>query len=121
MAIKKKISMFFARVGMAIWDFLGGKIITVELIKRHFAKIALVLFVTLGFIANRFSAMVEMRRIAALEQQLDAVRSDYLLLSEKYYTTIRGESVRQLVDTTKLGLVDPVEPPYSLKDTNNER
>ncbi len=106
--------MLLARVGMAVWDFLGGKIITVEFIKRHFPKIALVLFVTLGFIANRFAAMVEMRRINALESQLEAVRSDYLLMSEKYYTTIRGESVRQLVDTINLDLVDPVEPPYLL-------
>ena len=47
----------------ALWNVISGKIITVGFLRKHFAKIAIVLFVIFGFIANRFSGMLEMRRI----------------------------------------------------------
>lgn len=95
---------------------LGGKLVTVDFLRRHFAKVALVLFVMFGFIANRFSGMLEMRRIDNLEGDLKAMQSEYILSSADYFSKIRERTMKQLVDTLKLDLDVPQQPPYILKD-----
>ena len=94
-----------------LWNILGGKIITVNFLRRHFAKIAVVLFVVFGFIANRFSGMLEMRRI-----DLKSMQSEYILSSADYFSKIRERTMKQLVDTLQLDLDVPQQPPYILKD-----
>ena len=99
-----------------LWNILGGKIITVNFLRRHFAKIAVVLFVVFGFIANRFSGILEMRRIDNLEGDLKSMQSEYILSSADYFSKIRERTMKQLVDTLQLDLDVPQQPPYILKD-----
>ena len=100
----------------ALWNVISGKIITVGFLRKHFAKIAIVLFVIFGFIANRFSGMLEMRRIDNLENELKTSQSSYIISSADYFSKIREKTMKQLVDTMKLGLSAPEQPPYILTD-----
>lgn len=100
----------------ALWNVISGKIITVGFLRKHFAKIAIVLFVIFGFIANRFSGMLEMRRIDNLEDDLKSMQSEYILSSADYFSKIREKTMKELVDTMKLDLDAPQQPPYILKD-----
>lgn len=100
----------------ALWNVISGKIITVGFLRKHFAKIAIVLFVIFGFIANRFSGMLEMRRIDNLEDDLKSMQSEYILSSADYFSKIREKTMKELVDTMKLDLEAPQQPPYILKD-----
>lgn len=100
----------------ALWNVISGKIITVGFLRKHFAKIAIVLFVIFGFIANRFSGMLEMRRIDNLEDDLKSMQSEYILSSADYFSKIREKTMKELVDTMKLDLDTPQQPPYILKD-----
>ena len=74
------------------------------------------LFVIFGFIANRFSGMLEMRRIDNLEDDLKSMQSEYILSSADYFSKIREKTMKELVDTMKLDLDAPQQPPYILKD-----
>ncbi len=97
-----------------MWNVVSGKIITVDFLKRHFAKIALLLFVIFGYIANRFSGMLEMRRIDNLETELKNSESSFIMSSSEYFSKIREKTMHQLVDTMKLDLNTPQQPPYML-------
>ena len=100
----------------ALWNVISGKIITVGFLRKHLEKIAIVLFVIFGFIANRFSGMLEMRRIGNLEDDLKSMQSEYILSSADYFSKIREKTMKELVDTMKLDLDAPQQPPYILKD-----
>ena len=113
---KRTITSSFKAVFKAIWNILSGKIVTVGFIKRQFAKVAVLLFVIFGFIANRFSGMLEMRRIDNLENELKTSQSSYIISSADYFSKIREKTMKQLVDTMKLGLSAPEQPPYMLTD-----
>lgn len=115
---KKTIMSSFRAVWGAFWNVVSGRIITVGFLKRHFAKIAIVLFVIFGFIANRFSGMLEMRRIDNLESELKSSQSAYVLSSAGYFSKIREKTMQELVDTMKLNLNASQQPPYIL--TSNE-
>lgn len=98
----------------AFWNLISGRIITVAFIKRHFAKIALLLFVILGFTANKFSALIEMKRISILESELKTSQSSFIMSSANYYSKVREKTMKQLIDTMELHLNAPEKPPFIL-------
>lgn len=118
--MKSRILSGLKQVVRFVVDIIYGKMIGLEFIKRHFPQIALLLFVIFGFIANRFSGMLEMRRIDNLENELAAARSEYIFSSARYFSKIREKTMKELVDTMKIGLITPQEPPYILNSDGEQ-
>ena len=44
------------------------------------------------------------------------MQSEYILSSADYFSKIREKTMKELVDTMKLDLDAPQQPPYILKD-----
>ena len=111
---KQSILMGLKRLLKGILGVFTGRIVSVKFWKRNFPEVALLLFVAMGSIANKYSGQLEMRRISNLESKLEVSQTYFIQSSADYFSKIREKTMRQLVDTLGLDLRAPEQPPYKL-------
>ncbi len=111
---KQTILAGLKQVLKGVLGVITGRIVSVKFWKRNFPEVALLLFVVMGSIANKYSGQLEMRRISNLESKLEVSQTYFIQSSADYFSKIRERTMKQLVDTLGLDLRVPEQPPYKL-------
>ena len=85
---------------------LGGDIFAQKFLRRNWAAIALILFLTMVYISNRYMAEQEMIRISDLQRELNEVRFRALTHSSELTRRCRQSNIENALraagDTTLL-------------------
>ena len=92
-------------------SFLRGTILTDERITRHFPFIIFLAFLGLVLITNRYRSEKVIRKVEALQDTVDDLRSQSITNSAKLMHMSKPSEVLTKVKQAGLGLQEPVRAP----------
>ncbi len=93
---------------------LSGSVISDSIILKDIRYSALVVILTVLFIANRYNAERLEREITLLEQEVQDLRAESLSVSAELVSISRQSEIGNLVRERGLGLEELREPPYRI-------
>ena len=96
-------------------SFIGGTILTDEMITRQIPFIIFLAFLGLVIITNRNWSEKTIRQVEVLQDTLDELRSESITMSAKLMDASRPSEVLKKVKKAELDLQEPVKPPQKLK------
>lgn len=105
MAVKKKIS---------VRDVVFGRIISHDLLVRHWKKIAVGLLLIMVYISNRYTCQQRLAEINSLERQLTDLRYESMTISSELMGSSRQSQVKELVESKGIDLEESKQPPFQL-------
>ncbi len=102
------------RAQQALKGVWQGRILSLELFRRNFLYIIVIVGMLLMYIGNKFECQSKMEQVMALKKELDNAKTDCVNASARYNSKIRESQMKALVDTMHIDLTAPDQPPYHL-------
>jgi hypothetical protein len=102
-------------------SFLGGTILTDERVTRQLPFLSVLVFFSLILITNRNWSERTIRKIEAVQETLNELRSESITLSARLMDASRPSEVVEKVQEVGLGLDEPVRPVYKIVVRKNKR
>ncbi len=93
---------------------IRGEWFSLSVFKKYLVEVLLVVTLLVIFITFKFSLQTKMGQIISLRRELVDVRTNMINVSSTYSSLTRESEMTELVDTLKLGLKAPEQPPYNL-------
>ncbi len=90
----------------------GGRLLSLELFKRHGWLILIALVVVIALIGQRYTNQTKMEEIKKLHKELELQQSIQLNEKAKYMSLIRENEMRRLLREQHLDLDYQEQPPY---------
>jgi hypothetical protein len=98
----------------SFWYILGGGVLKEDFFVKHIKMILLVVILTFGFISNRYSCILKIKKIDSLQKELNEVRLDALAVSVELAGYSRPSMVEEQVKKQHINLEGANNPPYEL-------
>ncbi len=96
-------------------DLFGGRFLSVEFFKKNFILVIFVVSMMLMYISNKFTCQMYQEEVLNLEKELTAVQADWVNASSKYNSMKRESQMKTHVDTMRIDISAPEQPPYKLQ------
>lgn len=90
----------------------GGRVVSVDLFKRHGWFILVALVVIIALIGQRYTNQTKMEEIKRLSKELELEQSIQLNQKAEYMSLIRENEMRRLLREKHLDLDYQEQPPY---------
>ena len=91
-----------------------GRIVSSDFFKKHWVTIALLLIIAFVYISAKYTCQLRKEKIIALRNDLNNAKTDCVKYSADFKSQIREAKMKSLVDSMKLNLVTPEQPPFKL-------
>jgi len=98
-----------------IREYLDGTILTRDLIIGQLPFLIFLMFLAIGYIANRYHSEKTIRRINKLQIEVKELHSEYTSITSELMKLSKQSKVAYLVEETELGLVEATTPPKIIK------
>jgi len=103
---KKRISLIY---------ILTGGILKEDFVVKHIRMIILVVILVFFFVGNRYTCLSKLRRIDALQKELEYTKYEAIDISGRLTGSNRLSQIEQLVKSQGLELESAKSPPYILR------
>lgn len=90
----------------------GGRLLSLELFKRHGWLILIALVIVIAMIGQRYTNQTKMEEIKSLHKELELQQSIQLNEKAEYMSLIRENEMRRLLREQHLDLDYQEQPPY---------
>lgn len=97
----------------------NGQVVSSRFFKKNLFAIAFTVGAIMVYISNRYDCVTGMETIAALESELEIVKTELQSQRSGYMSSTRESAMQSLVDTLHLGLGIQERPPYQLNYSKN--
>ncbi len=91
-----------------------GRLVSFNFFIKHWVMITLALVIAVVYISTKYTCQMRMQKIISLSNELNNVKTDYVKASSEFKSQTRETRMRDLIDTTKVNLTAPDQPPYKL-------
>lgn len=91
-----------------------GKILSIEFFKKNVIYIAFAVGMMLMYISTKYTCQKYQAEIITLNNELDKATTNWVNSSARYNSMIRESQMKAYVDTMRIDLVAPEQPPYNL-------
>ena len=95
---------------------LGGGLFDYEFFVRNVALWVLTISMLFVFIGNRYSCIMKVKQIDALQEELKEIRYESIDISNELTTKTRRSQVEQIIKQKGLDIAISHEPPYVLTE-----
>lgn len=95
------------------WGIVSGRLSLLELIQANLVFTVFLVGIGMVYVWNSHQAERQARRVAALERELQDLKTEYTTLNAQLSTARQQSQVALLVDS--LGLEPPARPPLKLE------
>lgn len=93
---------------------LQGRMISYEFFIRHWYLVAGILALFIVFIANKYHCQTQLAEIMTLRKELNNAKTERVKYSSEYNSKIRETEMRHLIDTMRINLIMPEQPPFKI-------
>jgi hypothetical protein len=93
---------------------IQGRIVPLRFFVNHWSMICLVLIIAIIYISTKYTCQTRVEKIMYLTKELNNAKTDYVKASSEFKSQIRETKMRNLVDTMRIDLTSPDQPPYKL-------
>jgi hypothetical protein len=93
-----------------------GRIFSLDFFRRNWIYIIFVVVMALAYIGNKFSCQSSIQELLSLQDDLSNAQTDLVKSSADYNSMIRESEMVKLMNSKRLGLTAPKEPPYHLSE-----
>lgn len=94
----------------------GRTFLTFNFFKRNWIYVVALTVMMLMYISNKYVCQDCLRQVMKLSVQLDNAKTDCVNASAKYNSMIRESHMTAFVDTMRLEITFPEQPPYNLDE-----
>ncbi|MDX9748549.1 MAG: FtsL-like putative cell division protein [Paludibacter sp.] len=101
-------------------DILNGNILTKRFFRRQYLLIALVVFLAVVYINNRYESEKMMTRISALKKDIQDARYESLTISAELAEISRQSSIEQLLRSKNMQLKPGHQSPIVIETTSHD-
>lgn len=91
-----------------------GRIVSSEFFKKHWVTIALCFAISFIYISAKYSCQLNKAKIISLKKELNNTKTDCVKYSADFKSQVREARMKKLVDSMKLNLQQPEQPPFKL-------
>lgn len=91
-----------------------GKLLSVEFFKKNYIYILFAVGMLLMYISNKYTYQNYYEEVITLKKELNKANTEWVNSSAKYNSMIRESQMKAIVDTMKIDLTTPEQPPYNL-------
>ncbi|MBP5498412.1 MAG: hypothetical protein J6X81_03465 [Muribaculaceae bacterium] len=92
----------------------GKLFVSFDFYRQNWAYIIAVTIMMLTYIAQKYETQSNLEKVMMLTEELDNARTDCVNASAKYNSMIRESQMKQFIDTMRINLTAPDQPPYKL-------
>lgn len=96
-----------------------GRVVSSRFFKKYLFQVTFAVGLALVYISNRYDCVTGMETIAALQSELDIVRTELQSQRSTYMSSTRESAMQTLVDNLRLGLGIQERPPYQINASDN--
>lgn len=111
---KSKIATTGRHIADAASRAAYGRVVSSRFFKRYLFQTTFAVGLILVYISNRYDCVTGMETIAALQTELDVVKTELQSERSSYMSATRESAMQALVDTLHLNLGIQERPPYQL-------
>ena len=94
----------------------GRVFLTLDFFKRYWFYILAATIMMLMYISNKYVCQSSLAQLGELETDLNNAKTDCVDASSKYNSRILESNMKALVDTMRLDITVPDQPPYKLEE-----
>lgn len=94
---------------------LHARWLSTSFLTRHWGVILATVVLLLIYMTNRYQCVTEMETIQRLEKELQIVKSERIRAKSDYMSSIREESLLNLLHERGINIVVREQPPYTLE------
>ena len=98
----------------SFWYILGGGVLKEDFFGKHVKMIILVGVLTFGFISNRYSCILKIKKIDSLRKELNEIQLEALAVSVELAGYSRPSMVEEQIKKKHINLEGASNPPYEL-------
>lgn len=91
-----------------------GKFLSVDFFKKNMVYIIFIMGMIVMSIANKYKCMTYKDEVMSLERQRASIETDWVNSKAKYNSMTRESQMTELMDSMRLDLTSPEQPPYIL-------
>ncbi len=89
-------------------------LITVFFFKKHIVATSIIFLLSFSYVAIKIDNMLKKEKIIALKQELNSARTESVRACADYKKQVREARMVSLVDSMKLKLSIPDQPPFKI-------
>jgi len=101
-------------------DILNGNILTKRFFRRQYLLIALVVFLAVVYINNRYESEKMMTRISALKKDIQDARYESLTISAELAEITRQSSIEELLHNKNMQLKPGQQSPIVIETASHD-
>ncbi|MDR1729489.1 MAG: hypothetical protein LBR52_02380 [Prevotellaceae bacterium] len=109
------VKEFTDMTGSSVKDVFAGNILTKENLTNQWKLVLLLVFLTFGYIGNRYSCEQKIAEIDRLQKKLIDVKFEALTRSSELMEMGKQSQVHKLIDYKNINLTESTTPPYRIK------
>ena len=94
----------------------GRVFLTLDFFKRYWFYILAATIMMLMYISNKYVCQSSLAQLGELKTDLNNAKTDCVDASSKYNSRILESNMKALVDTMRLDITVPDQPPYKLEE-----
>ncbi len=91
-----------------------GRLVSLSFFLHYWYLVAGVLIMLIAFIANKYHCQTQLAEIMSLSKDLNNAKTECVKASSEYNSQIRETEMRSLIDTLKMDIRMPLQPPYKI-------
>ena len=107
--------------GLFLQSILGGDFLTNPFIRRQGKLIVLIMIFVIFYISNRYTVQQQMKDIQNKEDTLQDIKYNALTSSSELLELTRQSRIEDYITTQNSKLQTSTNPPYLIKDSNNDK
>lgn len=92
----------------------GRSFLSLEFFRRNAVFIVAATLMVLMYISNKYVRQNYVKELIELREDLENAKTDFVSASANYNSMIRESQMKQYIDTMRIDLVAPDQPPYHL-------
>jgi len=94
---------------------LHGRILSIDFFRRNWLVVLAAMIMLMVYITNRYKCQTQMETIRTLERQLEVAKTERIRAKSAYMSRIRETSMQHMVDSLRLELTVPEQPPFRIE------
>lgn len=91
-----------------------GRIVSSDFFIKHWVPISLILIISFIYISAKYTCQLRKEQIISLRKDLNNAKTDCVRYSAEFKSQIREAKMKTLVDSMRLNLETPEQPPFKL-------
>ena len=97
---------------------LHGRMLSIDFFRRNWLVVLAAMIMLMVYITNRYKCQTQMETIRTLNKELEVAKTERVRAKSAYMSRIRESSMQHMVDSLRLGLTIPEQPPFRISGKN---